>query len=120
MFVIQSRQRSVGWIQWYRWSDYPDHARKLGAGPDSAGIDLAIGDAGMLGIGLGPAAIQAFVNQCIFNDPAIDTVVVDPEERNIRSVRAFTKAGFRLAGAVQLEGEPFSRSVMALTRSAGA
>jgi len=30
VFVIECA-RPIGWIQWYRWADYPEHAARLGA-----------------------------------------------------------------------------------------
>jgi RimJ/RimL family protein N-acetyltransferase len=30
MFVIEHELRAIGWIQWYRWRDYPAHAARLG------------------------------------------------------------------------------------------
>lgn len=54
VFVIEYAQRPIGWIQWYLWADYPEHAQQLGAEPASAGIDLAIGEANMTSLGLGP------------------------------------------------------------------
>lgn len=116
VFVIEFLKRPVGWIQWYRWSHYPEHARQLGAGPQSAGIDLAIGEPDMVGIGLGPAAIRKFLDQTIFVDPTIHAVIADPAESNIRSLRAFKKAGFTVTKAVELSGESFQRSVVHLNR----
>src|ERR1700736_6377299 len=54
VFVIEVGEHPIGWIQWYLWSDYPEHATQLDAEPFSAGIDLAIGEPGMMGLGLGP------------------------------------------------------------------
>jgi aminoglycoside 6'-N-acetyltransferase len=116
VFVIEYRKRLVGWIQWYRWSDYPEHALQLGAGPESAGIDLAIGEREMMGMGLGPAAIRKFINQTIFVDPTIRAVIADPAESNLRSLRAFKKAGFSVTKTVELLGESFQRSVVHLGR----
>src|ERR1700722_18683710 len=104
-FVIEHRQRPVGWIQWYRWSDYPEHARKLGAEPGSAGIDLAIGEKDMTGKGIGSSAIGKFLDEIVFVDPAITSIVSDPESRNTRSLRAFKKAGFSVLRTVMLDGE---------------
>jgi len=63
MFVIEQEVRPIGWIQWYLWFDYPEHAGQLGAESTSAGIDLAIGELSMTGLGLGPTAIREFVRQ---------------------------------------------------------
>ena len=97
VFVIEWAARPIGWIQWYLWSDYPEHARQLGAEPASAGIDLAIGDLATTGLGLGPVAIREFLRLIVFDDPKVTAVITDPEERNLRSLRAFQKTGFKVA-----------------------
>ncbi len=117
VFVIESGIRPIGWIQWYRWSDYPSHAAQLGAEPGSAGIDLALGEKTLLGSGLGPQVINEFIRRVVWSDPAIRAVVADPEAANLRSVRAFEKAGFVLVRTVQLGSENFQRCVVRLGRT---
>lgn len=116
VYVIEYGGRPIGWIQWYRWSDYPEHARQLGAEPSSAGIDLAIGEQDMVGSGLGPGAIREFINRFVFADPTISAVITDPEENNARSLRAFEKAGFVATKTVQLAGEGAQRRVVRIDR----
>jgi aminoglycoside 6'-N-acetyltransferase len=116
VFVAEQEGRPFAWIQWYRWADYPEHARQLGAAPSSAGIDVAIGRLEMTGLGLGPVTIRAFLEQFVFTNPAICAVITDPEESNLRSLRAFKKAGFREVKTVQLVGECSKRQVMRLDR----
>jgi RimJ/RimL family protein N-acetyltransferase len=115
VFVIEQRTRPIGWIQWYRWRDYPEHAARLGADATSAGIDLAIGAPAMLGLGIGPRAIRAFVDRVVFRDASISACISDPEERNTRSLRAFERAGFVRMARVR-DGE-LDRCVMRRDRS---
>ena len=68
----------INYLKWYLWADYPDHARQLGAEPASAGIDLAIGEASMTGLGLGPVIIRQFLDQFVFTNSSICAVVADP------------------------------------------
>lgn len=75
VFVIEQKCRPIGWIQWYVWADYPEHARQVGAEPASAGIDLAIGEFSMTGLGLGPVIIREFLHQFVFTDPSTCAVV---------------------------------------------
>jgi len=117
VFVIEYAGRPIGWIQWYLWSDYPEHARQLMVELASAGIDLAIGELAMTGLGLGPLAIREFLEQIVFSDPHVSAVITDPEENNLRSLRAFKKAGFTLANTVQLAGESFKRRVVRMDRA---
>ncbi len=116
VFIIEHGGRPVGWIQWYLWSDYPKQARQLMAEPTSAGIDLAIGELAMTGLGLGPVAIRKFLRQIVFADLRVSAVITDPEEANLRSLRAFRKAGFTVTNTVQLVGENFKRRVVRLDR----
>lgn len=116
VFAIEFHQRPVGWIQWYRWSDYQEHAQQLGAEPESAGIDLAIGEKELIGIGLGSSVIREFLDQIVFIDPSINAIVTDPEECNRRSLNAFKKAGFTITKTVKLPKEAFSRCVMLFIR----
>jgi aminoglycoside 6'-N-acetyltransferase len=112
VFVIGHRGRPIGWIQWYLWSDYPAHALKLSVQLTAAGIDLAIGELALTGLGLGPAAIRKFLRQVVFADPGVSAVITDPEEGNHRSLRAFQKAGFTVTNTVQLAGESCKRLVL--------
>jgi aminoglycoside 6'-N-acetyltransferase len=114
VFVIEHEGHPIGWIQWYLWADYPAHALQLAAEPASAGIDLAIGELGMTGLGLGPVAIREFLDQIVFRNASI--VIADPEEANVRSLRAFQKAGFTGMNTVQLLGESFRRRVVRIGR----
>jgi aminoglycoside 6'-N-acetyltransferase len=116
VFVMEHDGRPVGWIQWYFWSDYPQQAGQVKAELTSAGIDLAIGELSMTGLGLGPVAICEFLTQIVFADPCVTAVVTDPEEGNVRSLRAFRKAGFTLTDTVQLAGENFKRRVARMNR----
>lgn len=116
VFVVEHEGRPIGWIQWYLWADYPEHAKRLGADPSSAGIDLAIGEFRMTGLGLGPVTIRDFLTQFVFTNPAVRAVVTDPEETNLRSLRAFNKAGFKTLRTVQLVGETSKRQVMCFER----
>lgn len=116
VFVIEQSGRPIGWIQWYLWSDYPEHALQLGAEPTSAGIDLAIGELAMTGLGVGPAAIREFLRRIVFANPGVTAVVTDPEERNFRSLRAFEKAGFQVVNRIQLAGEDCRRQVVRMDR----
>jgi RimJ/RimL family protein N-acetyltransferase len=101
-----------------RWSDYPKHAAQLEAEPNAAGIDLSIGEASLVGKGIGSSAIREFILNVVSAQPGITAVVTDPEERNARSCRAFEKAGFIPVRTVELEGEKVHRSVMHLSLSA--
>ena len=115
-YVIQFEGIPIGWIQWYRWRDFPEHAIRLGVDDRSAGIDLAIGEVEMTGRGLGPTVIREFGTNYIFSNSDLDAIVVDPSASNLHSVSAFKKAGFSIASTVQLVDEAFERLVVRLAR----
>ncbi len=115
VYLIRYDGQAIGIVQWYRWTDYPEHAHQLGATKHEAGIDLAIGEVGSLGKGIGAAVILQFTKDVIFADPTIVACVTDPQEDNIRSLKAFEKAGFTRINSIQLAGEPFKRCVVRLT-----
>jgi aminoglycoside 6'-N-acetyltransferase len=118
VYLIQSEGVPIGWIQWYRWRDFPEHAAQLGADKKAAGIDLAIGEIEMTGRGLGPAVIREFGMNYIFAHDDVDAIVADPSATNTRSVGAFRKAGFNNVATVQLSDEAFARHVVRLDRGA--
>jgi RimJ/RimL family protein N-acetyltransferase len=115
VFIIEHESRPIGWIQWYRWSDYPKYAAQLEAEPNAAGIDLSIGEVSVVGKGIGSSAIREFILNVVSAEPDITAIVTDPEERNGRSCRAFEKAGFIPVRTVELEGENVRRRIMHLS-----
>jgi aminoglycoside 6'-N-acetyltransferase len=116
VYLIQSEGVPIGWIQWYRWRDFPEHAAQVGADPMSAGIDLAIGEIEMTGRGLGPVVIREFGANYIFTNGDVCAIVADPATRNTRSVRAFRKAGFNTVDTVQLVDEASERHIVRVDR----
>lgn len=114
VFLIEQEGGPIGWIQWYLWEHYQNHARQLGAEPNTVGIDLAIGEVKMTGLGLGPIIIREFVMRFILAGSNAHAVIADPEQNNLKSLRAFYKAGFKTVRLVQLEGERCMRQVVRL------
>ncbi len=117
VYLIQFEGVEIGWMQWYRWRDFPEHANQLGASNTSAGIDLAIGEIEMTGRGLGPAVIREFATNYIFAHADLDAIVADPSATNLHSVSAFRNAGFEIVRTVRLSEEPFDRHVVRLNRN---
>jgi hypothetical protein len=84
VFIIEHESRPVGWIQWYRWSDWR---------------------------GICSWERDWFKR----NSGGITAIVTDPEERNVRSCRAFEKAGFIPVRTVEFEAENVRRCIMQLS-----
>ena len=82
-----------------------------GGGAGACSIDLLIGDAALIGIGLGPRIIDAFATGEVFGRLGFARCLADPAEGNQRSVRAFEKAGF-----TRRSGEVAGRTVSLMVR----
>ena len=114
VLTVAEDGRPIGWCQWYMCHKYPEHAAAVGAAPDDAGIDYAIGDATRRGSGLGTALIAALVAHIRQRHPHAG-VISDPEASNIGSRRVLERNGFQLLAEQPLASEP-TRAVMAVYR----
>ncbi|TGN76735.1 N-acetyltransferase [Streptomyces bauhiniae] len=72
------------------------YAQYVPTGPREGGIDLVLNPHAQ-GQGLGPDAARALLRH-LHTVLGWDRVTVDPETSNLRAVRAWHKAGFRLVG----------------------
>jgi RimJ/RimL family protein N-acetyltransferase len=106
MFLILLDGRPVGLIQTYLVSDHPDWEAILHVGEGVAGVDLLIGEAELLGQGLGVEILRAFVRDVVFARAGTHACVAGVEIGNTRSLRAFEKAGFVPGGVYAEEGLP--------------
>jgi aminoglycoside 6'-N-acetyltransferase len=90
-YLILMDGRPVGYIQDYDMHAEDDHPyRDQPRG--TLGIDLSIGEADLVGRGLGPRVIDAYVRK-LFAE-GVPRVVIDPEPDNTAAIRAYEKAGF--------------------------
>ena len=89
-FIVLHAGAPFAYLQSYRiaaddfsFGDRPDR---------TIGIDQFIGLAGMVGIGHGPAMIDAFAAR-VFAE-GVERIVLDPHPDNAHAIRAYEKAGF--------------------------
>lgn len=102
VFVVEGAAGPVGIIQRYWLCDFPDWqaaVRPAGAAEPALGIDYLIGEESLIGRGLGPEMIDAFVTQTLRQHPEAAAIVVAVQQANRRSWRALEKAGFTRASA---------------------
>jgi RimJ/RimL family protein N-acetyltransferase len=96
LYIVLLNEEPIGFVQTYLVSDYPDYGALVGAGEGVAGVDLFIGDAALMGQGIGSELLRRFVDEVVFASPTTTSCLADPDVRNVASVRAFEKAGFRV------------------------
>jgi aminoglycoside 6'-N-acetyltransferase len=101
-YLIVVDGRPAGMLQAYLASDYPEWEEVVQVGPGVAGVDILIGEQELIGRGLGPKILAAFVRDVV----SAPSVVATIEEPNRRSWRAFEKAGFRHVRDVEEDGLP--------------
>jgi RimJ/RimL family protein N-acetyltransferase len=95
-YIVLLDGAAIGMVQTYLVSDYPDYATLIQvADPGTAGADILIGEEQLTGQGLGTEVLQRFVDEIVFAPPESTACVADPDVRNVASIRAFEKAGFR-------------------------
>ncbi|MEV0532152.1 GNAT family N-acetyltransferase [Kitasatospora sp. NPDC050463] len=72
------------------------------ARPHDTGLHLLLGPADSRGRGLGAALLAALADRILRVRPRCGRVVAEPDVRNVRSVRAFERAGFSRAAELDL------------------
>lgn len=95
MWLAECDGAPLAFIQDYAVADWsPHHFDDLP--PGARGMDLYIGEAGMLGFGHGAAVVRLHVDRLFARGaPAVG---IDPHPDNFQAQRAFRRAGFTLAG----------------------
>jgi len=97
MFVFSVDERPAGVVQRYLIDDEPEWRAALAVAVDASGmvgIDYLIGEPDLVGQGIGPAMISAFLASTFEQHPGCRAVVVDVDPENRASWRALEKAGF--------------------------
>src|SRR5690606_12070893 len=69
------------------WADETD--------PGVRGIDQSIADPDLLNKGLGTILVRTLVER-LFRDPLVSKIQTDPAPTNLRAIRCYQKAGFRI------------------------
>lgn len=112
--MVLDTGRPIGWCQWYRCGDYPEHAQGTGAGPEDIGIDYAIGERDSRNRGVGTVLVATLVAYVRRRHPRAG-IVADPEASNVASRGVLEKNGFQLLAECLVASEP-TGAVMAIYR----
>jgi lysine N-acyltransferase len=92
---------AMSYWELYR-ADLDPLARHYPARPHDTGVHLLLGPAEYRGRGLGAMLLDALTERVLERRPAAQRVVAEPDVRNLPSVSAFRKAGFRYAAELDL------------------
>ncbi|WP_407569480.1 GNAT family N-acetyltransferase [Deinococcus altitudinis] len=97
-FVFTLVQRPLGYLQAYRVDPDSEYGPWRSVQGETWGIDLLLGEAADTGQGYGPQVIAAFLDFWKSARPELRRVLIDPDVRNVRAIRAYEKAGFSAVG----------------------
>jgi len=109
-FIVSADGRAFGYLQCY---DLTAWNSGFGTHPElTRGIDLFIGEPGMIWCGHGSGLIRAFVEDKL--GKGAPRIVTDPDPANTRAIRAYEKAGFEKVRMVDTPDGP----ALLMTRNA--
>jgi aminoglycoside 6'-N-acetyltransferase len=101
--------RDVGYFQVYDIgydAEYHAACATVGVGAGTAGMDYLLGDAGLIGRGLGTIAIGRFVDEIVFGLGPYPAVTAGPDPENAASIRVLEKNGFAFVGDIETSEGP--------------
>lgn len=94
-FAILYDDIPIGYIQTYLIEATPDDYRNVINLPNSAGIDLFIGEVNYIHKGLGQHILRNFMKTVVFPQMSVKWCIIAPEPANKSAIRVYEKAGFR-------------------------
>jgi aminoglycoside 6'-N-acetyltransferase len=119
VFICSEGPMPIGLIQIYRLADNAAYERAVGV-DSAAGVDLFVADAARLGQGMGPRLIGQALELAWAHYPEVTSAMAGPSVHNVRSHRAFEKAGFHSVGPVTVPGEVDDELILVCPRPTGA
>ena len=99
-FVFTLAGLTAGYLQTYRVGSSSEYGQWRSPRGETWGLDLLLGAVADTGQGHGPQVIRAFIAFWQGQRPHLSRLLIDPDVRNIRAVRAYQKAGFSSVGEV--------------------
>ena len=90
-FIIYLDSRPIGYLQAYNAYDFKRSEPLIDLPESLAAFDIFLGEADIIGKGIGPAAIRTFFATW---DKKFEYAFADPDQHNRSALRAYEKAGF--------------------------
>jgi len=99
-YVVNIDHLPIAYVQYYRVANYswPEQDLKQEIIDTAAGLDFFIGEEKWLGTGIAKQILEKFLATIIWKEFAF--CIVDPDIRNMRSIKFFTKCKFALHKAI--------------------
>ena len=79
-------------------------------------MDLFVGEAELVGRGLGSAVLREFLRTVVFACQSPTECIIGPEIGNHRAIRSYRRAGFSYWKTVQVPGERAPEFLMRIAR----
>ncbi|MEI8230670.1 MAG: GNAT family N-acetyltransferase [Candidatus Peregrinibacteria bacterium] len=94
--IIEWKNRPIGYLQYYEARKEMDYAypEPILEEPNVWGIDMFIGESDLHGKGIGSATLSLMMRY-LMKEKGAQKIIMDPDVRNERAVRAYEKAGFK-------------------------
>lgn len=117
--IVLMNEKPIGYVQQYKISDYPWPNQNLPQAiiDNAAGMDLFIGDEGLIGRGIGSQIINEFIKSKIWSQ--FQYCIVDPDINNIAAIKCYGKLNFQSHSVIDSEdalGRPVKLNLMILKR----
>lgn len=103
-FIVLADGKPVGFIQSYR-ADLVGGGWWVNEEPGTWGVDQFIGEDQLIGQGYGSMFLREFTDQLLIRSD-VKRVISDPDPKNLRAIRCYEKAGFKMLGEVQTPDGP--------------
>jgi RimJ/RimL family protein N-acetyltransferase len=98
LFIVYAQGQPIGYVQYYD----VNQDQRFAQPPGTVGIDIFIGQTSFLGKGYGGRILRQLLDE-LKKDPSITKIVIDPHVQNVRAIRCYEKAGFRLERIIMPE-----------------
>ncbi len=100
--IIEFEGRPVGYIQFYETIHEHEYLAKKPVlrEPDVYAIDMFLGEPDIFSQGIGSKSLKLMADY-LAKEKGAQKIIIDPDTRNERAIRAYEKAGFKKSGILK-------------------
>jgi RimJ/RimL family protein N-acetyltransferase len=111
-YIVRLAGARIGYLQVYRFADYPDDANAFGVSEAAAGVDMLIGEPTYARRGLGAGMLAQFLDDIVWPTTGATSCWIAPRADNAIAIHCYAKAGFTHVRTVTRSGEDRAEYVM--------